>query len=118
MGRNSVNWLGKPKELFLNELKNQGYDILIDLNFNDIIPLQYVALYADADMKAGKSRGNKLQLDFQLQLPDEEHEEDSTNKVEESKEDFFDLNETAYRQNQQYLFEQITFYLKRIVTKD
>jgi hypothetical protein len=100
-----VDFFQKPEFSYINELENLQFDLLIDLTVHPILPLQYIAMYANAYCKAG-TRKNELPIyDFML---DVENVEVST-QGEETAEN--PIDET-------YLFNQIIFYLKSIQTND
>jgi len=50
---NQYNWLHRPKSAFLQSLRQQSYDLLIDLTSSPSLPLHYIALYARANFKIG-----------------------------------------------------------------
>ena len=92
--------------------------MVIDLTLTDIIPLQYVCLYSNASMKSGMSRSMDDVLDFVIKIPQPEPQDIPENEEERRKIEFQDLNESLFHTDQQYLFEQLIFYLKRIKTND
>ena len=57
LGLNDYNWLGKPKDYVLTDLRAEHYDLLIDLSTQPILPLRYLAMYTDADFKVGLNVG-------------------------------------------------------------
>lgn len=115
LDRSSVDWLERPKEPFLRELAEAEFDLLIDLTQHDIIPLQYVCLYADARLKMGMSHRtmNDL-LDFCISMPSPETETRQAQITEDDNGNFNHLNETPFHSKQQFLYEQIIHYLKTI----
>lgn len=119
LDRSTIDWFGCPKAPFLKELMENKYDMLIDLTLTDILPLQYVCLYANAALKTGMSRSMNHVLDFVIKVPPPEPQEipEPTEK-NQRKIEFQDLNESLFHTDQQYLFEQLIFYLKKIQTKD
>lgn len=97
-----TDFFQKPLPSYINELKDLKYDLLIDLTVQTFIPLQYVAMYANASCKTG-IRKTKLPIyDFILDL-------DNMETPDESPETPID---------ELYLFNQIIFYLKSIQTSD
>jgi len=95
----------KPLVSFVNELQNLKFDLLIDLTTKQVIPLEYLALYANASFKAG-IRKTKLPIyDFILDIDSVPIETEST-----------EPSETTVDEN--YLYNQIIFYLKSIQTTD
>ena len=101
-----TDFFQKPLISYINELEDLEFDLLIDLSVHEILPLQYIAMYAKASCKTG-IRKNDLQIyDFVLDvdvLPTTPPEgaEPEENPIDEN-----------------YLFEQIIFYLKSIQTND
>ncbi len=89
LGSQDVNLLGQPKEHERNDLKHEHFDLLISLNINNIMPLRYLGLYADADFRAGMKTDEPYENDFMVALPDDE-------------------------KNIVYLFDQIMLYLRKI----
>lgn len=118
LDRSTIDWFGCPKTPYLKELMEVQYDMVIDLTLTDIIPLQYVCLYSNASMKSGMSRSMDDVLDFVIKIPQPEPQEIPENEEERKKIEFQDLNESLFHTDQQYLFEQLIFYLKRIKTND
>ena len=95
----------KPLESFIEELKSNTYDLLIDLTLKPIIPLQYIELYAEAVFKTGIRKTELPVYDFVLDVENVEAPDESSGSIENT------VNET-------YLFNQIIFYLKSIQTTD
>lgn len=60
LGLDDYNWLGKPKDYVLTDLKAEHYDLLIDLSTQPLLPLRYLAMYTDADFKVGLNLGEGL----------------------------------------------------------
>lgn len=60
LGLGDYNWLGKPKDYVLTDLKAEHYDLLIDLSTQPLLPLRYLAMYTEADFKVGLSIGEGL----------------------------------------------------------
>ncbi|MHB9055803.1 MAG: DUF6913 domain-containing protein [Paludibacteraceae bacterium] len=119
LDRSTIDWFGCPKAPFLKELMENEYDMLIDLTLTDILPLQYVCLYANAALKTGMSRSMNQVLDFVIKVPQPEPQEISElTEKDQRKIEFQNLNESLFHTDQQYLFEQLIFYLKKIQTKD
>ena len=116
MDRTTTDWFECPKEQFIKELQEEEYDLLIDLSLNDHLPLQYINLYANAAFKTGMSRSMNEVMDFVIQIAPPEKVEITAE--DENKIEFEDINESLFHTDQQFLFEQIIFYLKKIQTKD
>jgi hypothetical protein len=69
LGIADYNWFGKPRDYVLKDLQSVHYDLLIDLTTHSILPLRYLAMYADADFKVGLNLGEGIH-DMLLSLPD------------------------------------------------
>jgi hypothetical protein len=95
----------KPLVSFLNELQYSEFDLLIDLTSRQVIPLEYLALYARASFKTGMRKTNLPIYDFVLDIEKVQIETESTEPAEVT------VEET-------YLYNQIIFYLKSIQTTD
>jgi len=101
-----TDFFQKPLISYINELEELEFDLLIDLSIRSIIPLQYIAMYAKASCKTGIRKNNLQIYDFVLdvEIPPTQQEPDDApeeNPIDEN-----------------YLFEQIIFYLKSIQTND
>ncbi|MCQ2310392.1 MAG: hypothetical protein MJZ64_01400 [Paludibacteraceae bacterium] len=53
LGIKDVTWLDKPNQEARADLSRRKFDLLVDLTTTPIIPLQYVAMYAQAGFKIG-----------------------------------------------------------------
>jgi hypothetical protein len=102
LNQEQTNLLDIPKSMFLNEIEDLEFDLLIDLTLKPILPLQYLALYAKASCKVGIRKSDFQLYDFILDV-----EGLVAKKAEEGEQ----LDQT-------YLFNQIIFYLKSIQTSD
>ena len=100
-----ANFFQVPAISFINELEHQNFDILIDLTLRPILPLQYIAMYANAACKTGVKKFDLPLYDFVLDV------ESLMNRTEETETSEIQPDAT-------YLFEQIIFYLKSIQTND
>ena len=89
LGTQDVNFLGKPKEHELKDLELEHFDLLISLNVNNIMPLRYLNLYANADFRVGMVTQEPYESDFMVAVPDDQR-------------------------NLVYLFDQIMIYLRKI----
>lgn len=102
LSNKDIGCFKQPKQAFLEPLLNDEYDLLIDITTQRLLPLEYIALYANAKCKAGM-RKNKLKLyDFSVDLKSYL----SGNEIL--------LEDLAYT----FLYDQIIFYLKNIQSKD
>ena len=60
LGLNDYSWWGQPKDYVMTDLQAEHYDLLIDLTTRPLLPLRYIAMYADADFKAGLNLGEGI----------------------------------------------------------
>lgn len=100
LGMNDYNLLGKPREYVLADLQAEHYDLLIDLTTRPLLPLRYLAMYADADFKVGMNLGEGIH-DMLISLPDFTPEQGNEAAIETS-----------------WLFHQIMEYLTTIKSND
>lgn len=91
LGRKDFTIFGTPKAAIREELMRHPYDLLIDLTQGDSLPLRYMAMYLKADFKAGRHAQEGIH-NFMLDTPAQE--------------------------SQEFLFEQIIYYLKLIKSND
>ena len=97
LGLNDYNFFGKPRDYVLNDLQAEHYDLLIDLTTRPLLPLRYLALYTQADFKAGLNLGEGIH-DMLLSLPD--------------------LDTENAKPEASWLFSQIMGYLTSIKSND
>lgn len=90
--KNDFSLLWKPNKAIREQLQKRHYDLLIDLTLRPILPLQYIALMADAGFKTGRQTEAPYLYDFMIQLQGTE--------------------------DARYLYEQIRYYLEQIKTQD
>ena len=102
LNKKDIDFSQKPNESVLSELAENKFDLLIDLTEKEIIPLQYIALYAIADFKTGIKRNHSKIYDFMM---------DMDGISSQSEESLVEINAT-------FIYNQIIFYLKSIQTSD
>lgn len=100
LGVNDYNFLGKPRDYVLTDLKAEHYDLMIDLTTRPLLPLRYLAMYTDADFKVGMNLGEGLH-DMLISLPDFTPEQGDEAAIEAS-----------------WLYHQIMSYLVTIKSND
>jgi hypothetical protein len=100
LGINDYNLFGKLKEESVNDLQADHYDLLIDLTTRPLLPLRYMAMYADADFKVGMNLGEGIH-DMLISLPDFTPEQGDEADIEAS-----------------WLYNQIMQYLTTIKSND
>ena len=94
-----------PLVSYINELEDLEFDLLIDLSLHAVLPLQYIAMYAKAFCKAGIPKNDLPIYDFVIDV-------DALPDIQEGVEP----EESPIDEN--YLYDQIIFYLKSIQTND
>lgn len=97
LGLGDINLLGKPRDYVMTDLQGEHYDLLIDLTTRPLLPLRYVAMYTNADFKAGLNLGEGIH-DMLLSLPD--------------------LDTEQAKPEASWLFDQIMRYLTTIKSND
>lgn len=105
LNNKDTNLFRVPRSNFISEIENQNVDLLIDLTLKPIIPIHYLALHANASCKAGMKKATVDFYDFVIDLQNYKKFSEKQDACE-------------YEQDQNYLFEQIIFYLKSIQTND
>jgi hypothetical protein len=100
--RKSANKLRFPFPVFMRELEETEFDLLIDLTTKEILPLQYLVLHANAGCKAGVKKGEVNLYDFVVDL-DNNRLDDDGNPIEP---------------DVLFVYNQINFYLKNIQSSD
>ena len=89
LGLQDVNVLGKPKDHELQDLRSEHFDLVISLNVNNLMPLRYLNLYANADFRVGMVSDEPYENNFMVAVPDD-------------------------KRDLVYLFDQIMLYLRKI----
>ncbi|PIF01506.1 MAG: hypothetical protein CR965_01630 [Paludibacter sp.] len=97
LGKKHINWFEKPCDVVLKKVKNKKYDLLIDLNINNQIPLLYLNVASNSLLKTGLYNKKYDLFDFSI------HKK----KLLRDKKELEIIN----------IFQQITFYLKKIEAK-
>lgn len=100
LGMADYNLFGKPRDYVLRDLTASHYNLLIDLTTRPLLPLQYLAMYADADFKVGLNLGEGVH-DMLISLPNFTPEQSNDAEIEAS-----------------WLFNQIMRYLTTIKSND
>lgn len=97
LGLGDYNLLGKPRDYVLSDLQSEHYDLLIDLTTRPLLPLRYIAMYANADFKVGLNLGEGIH-DMLISIPD--------------------LDTEQAKPEASWLFDQIMRYLTTIKSND
>ncbi len=72
LDRKTTNWLGRPLDAVVGERLKEKFDVVLDMTENDVLPLQYVLIWANSDFRCGRNRGengNTL-YDFVIEMPE------------------------------------------------
>ena len=83
LGVSDYNILGKLRDYVLTDLQAEHYDLFIDLTTRPLLPLRYLAMYADADFKVGLNLGEGIH-DMLISLPDFSPEQSEEAQIEAS----------------------------------
>lgn len=115
LNKKSCDLTGLPKESFLREIKDNKYDLLIDLSIHEILPLKYLLLYANVACKAGINKYEENLLDFKLNISSQTEQEQTEIVIKED-----ENNEMALETliDEHFIFKNVIFYLKTIQTND
>ena len=97
LGLGDYNLLGKPRDYVLSDLQSEHYDLLIDLTTRPLLPLRYIAMYANADFKVGLNLGEGIH-DMLISIPD--------------------LDTEQAKPEASWLFDQMMRYLTTIKSND
>lgn len=100
--RNDFDLLQRPSAEILAQLKQQHFDVLIDISSHHYIAIDYLILNAQVIFRTGIKKADQSLFDFAVEIP-----ESSIAEKGESEE-----NKTLNNYN------QLIFYLKNIQSKD
>ena len=100
LGLGDYNMLGKPREYVLKDLQAEHYDLVLDLTTRPLLPLRYIAMFANADFKVGLYLGEGVH-DMLISLPDFTPEQGDAAEIEAS-----------------WLYHQIMSYITTIRSND
>ena len=104
VGMKDFNCFGYPRKELVQDLQQQRYDLVIDLNQSNALPLRYLCLLADAGFKSGRSAGEDACVPGQR------------SKIVQSP---CDLQiSTQPQETPEFLFQQILHYLTNIQSND
>ena len=104
VGMKDFNCFGYPRKELVQDLQQQRYDLVIDLNQSNALPLRYLCLLANAGFKSGRSAGEDACVPGQR------------SKIVQSP---CDLQINMQPQDTpEFLFQQIIHYLTNIQSND
>lgn len=107
IGRKELGLFQKPNKTQIKEITDNQYDILIDLTTHEYLPLNYLAIFARAYLKTGMNLLTPPIHDFIINIPSDTKTEDQPLIMQQPDKDEI-----------QYLFNQIIFYIKSIRSND
>ena len=100
VGMKDFTFFGYPRKELVQDLQQQEYDLVIDLNQSNTLPLRYLCLLADAGFKSGMAPICQLPNTPMVQSP-------------------CDLQiKTQPQETPEFLFQQILHYLTNIQSND
>lgn len=104
VGMKDFTFLGYPRKELVQDLQQQEYDLVIDLNQSNALPLRYLCLLAKAGFKSGMAAPTGL---------------DALGQRWESVKSPCDLQiNTQPQETPEFLFQQILHYLTNIQSND
>lgn len=66
LGSKDCNLLEVPRDYERQDIRAEHFDLLIDLNVHNLLPLRYLTLFADADFRCGKLEPEPYVHDFMI----------------------------------------------------
>lgn len=66
LGRRDCNLMEIPRDYERQDIRAEHFDLLIDLNTRHLLPLRYLAMMADADLRCGKVEPQPYVHDFMV----------------------------------------------------
>ncbi|MGM9811102.1 MAG: DUF6913 domain-containing protein [Paludibacteraceae bacterium] len=110
VGMKDFNCFGYPRKELVQDLQQQRYDLVIDLNQSDALPLRYLCLLADAGFKSGMAP---------MEVRSPGRTIIRTGKHSEIVQSPCDLQiNTQPQETPEFLFQQILHYLTNIQSND
>ena len=104
VGMKDFTFLGYPRKELVQDLQQQEYDLVIDLNQSNALPLRYLCLLAKAGFKSGMAAGGDAGIPGQRS---------------ETIKSPCDLQiKTQPQETPEFLFQQILHYLTNIQSND
>lgn len=94
--------------------EDEQFDLLIDLNVSQLLPLRYLSMYANADFRCGMQTEAPYLSDFMIDLS---HAADAPEAAPESADNKTAAEVVESSINPAYLFDQILYYLRSVEEK-
>ena len=110
VGMKDFTFLGYPRKELVRDLQQQRYDLVIDLNQSNTLPLRYLCLLANAGFKSGMAAGGDAGISPTV------NEKKGNCQIIQSP---CDLQiHTQPQETPEFLFQQILYYLTNIQSND
>lgn len=104
---------GWPNDAQKADIAREEFDILIDLNVSNLLPLRYLSMYANASFRCGMQTEEPYTSDFMIDLS----HVDAPEAAPESADNKTAAEVVESSINPAYLFDQIVHYLKSVETR-
>lgn len=69
--KKDLNWYFKPMPCFVEQFIKEDFEILIDLNLDQVYPLNYISCLSNAKFKIGKFQEGNTNFDFMIDVPED-----------------------------------------------
>ncbi len=67
--RKDLNWYGRPTTVYTQNFMEESWDVLIDLNLTEVVPLKFMAAKSNSRFKIGKlTEENKKYYDMLIEF--------------------------------------------------
>ena len=110
VGMKDFTFLGYPRKELVQDLQQQEYDLVIDLNQSNTLPLRYLCLLAKAGFKSGMAAGGDAGIS-----PTVNEKKGNCQHIQSP----CDLQiKTQPQDTPEFLFQQILHYLTNIQSND
>ena len=121
VGMKDFTFLGYPRKELVQDLQQQRYDLVIDLNQSNTLPLRYLCLLADAGFKSGMAPMEVRSPGRTIENTEKAVGQQSGRTAERSEtiKSPCDLQiKTQPQETPEFLFQQILHYLTNIQSND
>lgn len=121
VGMKDFTFFGYPRKELVQELQQQRYDLVIDLNQSNTLPLRYLCLLADAGFKSGMAPMEVRSPGRTIENTEKAVGQQSGRTAERSEtiKSPCDLQiKTQPQETPEFLFQQILHYLTNIQSND
>ena len=121
VGMKDFNCFGYPRKELVQDLQQQRYDLVIDLNQSNALPLRYLCLLANAGFKSGMAPMEVRSPGRTIENTEKAIRQQSGRTAEQSEtiKSPCDLQiNTQPQETPEFLFQQIIHYLTNIQSND